>query len=189
MCVEISLVAILKIAKLGSPVLRRIAEPITAEACQDPEFQTFLDDMVETMEHSDGMGLAAPQVFQSKQAVVLKSSGNNRYPEAPTYPLMILINPVLTDYSEEVIEDWEGCLSVEDLRGKVWRHHKVSVKGFDREMKPLTIEAEGFLAVVLQHEIDHLLGKVFLDRMRDFSTLTHLAEYSRYWHSPQQVTV
>lgn len=176
---------ILEVAKLGNPILRKIAEPLTEDECQDPAFQIFLDDMIETMEKLSGMGLSAPQVFKSKQAIILKTSGNDRYPEAPAYPLTILINPKLSNHSNEVIEGWEGCLSVEDLRGKVWRHNKVSVSGFDREMRPVAFEAEGFLAVVLQHEIDHLLGRVFLDRMRDFSTLTHLAEYERYWYSPQ----
>jgi len=176
--------AILKVAKLGNPILRKTALPVTADECQDPKFQLFLDDMVETMEKLDGIGLAAPQVFQSKQAVVLKSTGNARYPEAPDQPLMILINPVLSDHSEDLIEGWEGCLSVDDLRGKVWRHKKVKLTALDRHMQPLSFEADGFLAVVLQHEIDHLLGKVFLDRMRDFSTLTHLAEFDEYWLSP-----
>ncbi|VAX30169.1 Peptide deformylase [hydrothermal vent metagenome] len=183
--------AVLEVAKLGNPILRKIAAPLTADMCNDPDFQTFLDDMIETMEEMDGIGLAAPQVGHSKQLVILKSTGNNRYPDAPNHPLMILINPKLTHHSEEMIEGWEGCLSVEDLRGKVWRHNKVTVSGFDRKMNPLSFEAEGFLAVVLQHEIDHLSGKVFLDRMRGFSTLTHLAEFDQYWRSPspQEVTV
>jgi len=182
-------VAVLEVAKLGNPILRKIAASITADECHDPDFQTFLDDMIETMEKMDGIGLAAPQVGQSKQLVILKSTGNNRYPDAPDHPLMILVNPKLTNHSEEIIEGWEGCLSVEDLRGKVWRHNKITVSAFDREMNPISFEAEGFLAVVLQHEIDHLLGKVFLDRMRDFSTLTHLAEFEQYWRAPEEVTV
>ena len=176
--------AILKIAKLGSPILRKIAEPVREDECRTPEFQVFLDDMVETMEKLDGIGLAAPQVFQSKQVVVVKPTGNARYPSVPDYPLMILINPELTNHSEEMVEGWEGCLSVENLRGKVMRHTKVHLSGFNREMEPLAFEVSGFLAVVLQHEMDHLLGKVFLDRMRDLSTLTQLEEYSRYWMSP-----
>ncbi len=179
--------AVLKVAKLGNPILRKIAAPLTADECKDPKFQIFLDDMVETMEKLEGIGLAAPQVFQSKQAVVLRSTSNTRYPEAPDHPLMILINPVLSDHSEEMIEGWEGCLSVDNLRGKVCRHRKVKLTAFDREMKPLAFEAEGFPAVVLQHEIDHLLGKVFLDRMSDFSSLTHLAEFDEYWLSPHKV--
>ncbi len=176
--------SLLKVAKLGSPILRKIAEPVTAEECRTSEFQHFIDDMIDTMEKLDGVGLAAPQVFKSKQVVVLKSRGNVRYPDTPDLPLLVLINPELTEPSDDLIEGWEGCLSVDNLRGKVKRHAKMTLSGFDRNMTPLSFEAEGFFAVVLQHEIDHLKGKVFLDRMDDFSTLTHLAEFERHWLSP-----
>lgn len=178
--------SLLKIAKLGSPILRKAAEPVTRDECQSIVFQRFIDDMIETMEKLDGVGLAAPQVFQSKQLVVLKSQGSVRYPATPDFPLLVLINPQLTEPSEEMIEGWEGCLSVDNLRGKVKRHARIKVSGFHRNMEPVTFEAENFLAVVLQHETDHLQGKVFLDRMDDFSTLTHLAEFERHWLSPSE---
>ncbi|MFQ5949089.1 MAG: peptide deformylase, partial [Nitrospiria bacterium] len=136
---------------------------------------------IETMQKRDGVGLAAPQVFHSKQAIVIQSESNPRYPNTPDLPLLVLLNPTLISMSEEKIEGWEGCLSVENLRGKVPRAIRVGVKGYNRSMEPMAFEAEGFLAVVLQHEIDHLHGKVFLDRMQDFSTLTHLVEFDRYW--------
>jgi peptide deformylase len=172
---------LLKVAKLGNPVLRQVAAPVTPEECESPHFQKFLDDMVETMRTLDGVGLAAPQVFQSKQAVVIESTGNPRYPNAPDLSLSILLNPVFTFMSEEKQEGWEGCLSLDNLRGKVVRSLKVSVKGYDRTMRPRQIEAEGFMAVVLQHEVDHLHGKVFIDRMTDLTTLTHMAEFEKYW--------
>ena len=175
---------ILEIAKLGNPVLRKIAEPVTYEDFQDPSFQTFLNQMITTMKALDGVGLAAPQVSESKQIIVVHAEGNARYPDAPELSLLVLLNPVLTLLSDEMIEGWEGCLSVSNLQGKVRRYAKIGVKGFDREMKPVEFEAEGFFAVVLQHEIDHLIGKVFLDRMKDFSTLCHSAEHARYWASP-----
>ncbi|HET6371569.1 MAG TPA: peptide deformylase [Nitrospiria bacterium] len=174
--------ALLKIAKLGNPILRQLAAPVTAEECETPQFQKFLDDMVETMRTLDGVGLAAPQVFQSKQAVVIESAGNTRYPNAPDLSLLILLNPVFTFISEEKQEGWEGCLSLDNLRGKVVRSLKVAVKGYDRTMRPLQLDAEGFMAVVLQHEIDHLHGKVFVDRMTDLTTLTHMAEFDKYWN-------
>lgn len=177
---------LLKVAKLGSPVLRKVAEPVTPDECKSVIFQRFIDDMIETMEKLDGVGLAAPQVFQSKQVVVLKSQNNGRYPDAPDLPLLVLVNPQLTEPSEEMIEGWEGCLSVDNLRGKVKRHARIKVSGFHRNMEPVAFEAEHFLAVVLQHEIDHLRGKVFLDRMDDFSTLTHLAEFERHWLTPTE---
>ena len=177
--------AILKIAKLGNPILRKIADPVTPAESQDPAFQAFLEDMTETMRKLDGVGLAAPQVFQSKQVIIIEANANPRYPAAPDLPLLILLNPTLTFLSEEKAEGWEGCLSVENLRGKVVRSVRVEVKGFSRYMEPMAFEAEGFLAVVLQHETDHLNGKVFLDRMKDFSTLTHLAEFDQFWMSRQ----
>ncbi len=173
--------ALLEIAKLGNPILRKIAEPIAVEECRDPAFQLFLDDMIETMQKRDGVGLAAPQVFRSKQAIVIHSGSSSRYPDAPDVSLLVLLNPRLTFLSEEKVEGWEGCLSLDNLRGKVPRSLRVTVDGFNRSMEPMSFEAEGFLSVVLQHEIDHLQGKVFLDRMEDFSTLTHLAEFERYW--------
>jgi peptide deformylase len=173
--------ALLKVAKLGSPVLRKIAAPVTPRECETPEFQRFLDDMIETMRTLDGVGLAAPQVFESKQAIVIEANANPRYPGAPDLSLRVLINPLFTFMSEEKQEGWEGCLSLDNLRGKVVRSLRVAVRGFDRTMRPVELEAEGFLAVVLQHEIDHLNGKVFLDRMTDLTTLSHLAEFERYW--------
>lgn len=173
--------AILKIAKLGNPLLRQVAAPVTSAEAQDPIFQHFLEDMVETMRKLDGVGLAAPQVFESKQVIVIEANANPRYPDAPDLSLLILLNPTFTHLSEEKMEGWEGCLSVDNLRGRVVRSARVGVKAFNRHMEPVEIEAEGFLAIVLQHEIDHLNGKVFLDRMKDFSTLTQLAEFERYW--------
>lgn len=175
--------AILKVAKLGNPILRKIAEPVSMAETQDPAFHTFLEDMTETMRKLDGVGLAAPQVSQSKQVVVIGVNTNSRYPMAPDLPLLVLLNPMLTYLSEEKAEGWEGCLSLDNLRGKVVRSVRVGVKGFNRQMEPMEFEAEGFLAVVLQHEIDHLQGKVFIDRMKDLSTLTHLAEFDHYWMS------
>jgi len=181
-----SIVAILEIAKLGNPVLREKARPVLETDCLTPEFQTFLDDMIETMEELDGLGLAAPQVSRSLAVIVIKSQGNLRYPEVPTLPLLVLMNPKITHLSEEMTEGWEGCLSIQNLRGKVKRHARISVSGQDRDMKPIALDVEGFLAIVLQHEIDHLKGKVFLDRMGDLSTLTHLAEFNQYWMSRQE---
>jgi len=179
---------ILEIAKLGNPVLRKIAEPVTFEDFENPSFQFFLDQMIATMQALDGVGLAAPQVSESKQVIVVHAQGNARYPDAPESGLLVLLNPVLTLLSDEMIEGWEGCLSVSKLQGKVHRYTKVGVKAFDRKMRPVDFEAEGFQAVVLQHEMDHLIGKVFLDRMKDFSSLCHPEEFQRYW-SPSTAEV
>lgn len=180
--------ALLTVEKLGSPILRKIADPVTLEESIDPIFQAFIDDMIETMEKFDGVGLAAPQVSRSKQVIVAVSNDNTRYANAPDFPLFILLNPTITILSDIMIDSWEGCLSVQDLRGKVSRHAKILVEGFDRRMMPVSFEAEGFLAIVIQHEIDHLNGKVFLDRMSDLSTLSHFDEFRRYW-TPRSAAV
>ena len=180
--------AILEIAKLGNPILRRVAAPVEIRECQTDSFQRFLDDMVETMRVKDGVGLAAPQVSRSIRVIVIESEENTRYPKAPSLALRIMLNPTITSYSEETIEGWEGCLSLDNLRGNVTRSERIHVDGFNRFMEPVSVDAEGFLAVVFQHEIDHLNGKLFIDRMNDLSTLSHLVEYDRFWAQEQETS-
>jgi len=174
--------SVLKVAKLGNPILRQIAKPIDLEllSSSNSELQLLIDNMIDTMREEGGVGLAAPQVYQSLQLVVIECSSNDRYSEAPEIPLTILVNPVIKQYGKEKALGWEGCLSLNDLRGLVSRSKKITVEYFDREGKPITVDAEGFPAVVLQHEIDHLHGKVFLDRMTDLSQLVYLEEFEEY---------
>jgi len=173
--------SILKVARLGNPVLRGTAEEIPLERIRSREFQKFIDDMIETMKEYDGVGLAAVQVHESKQVAVLEVADNPRYPQKPRVPLSVLINPQITPLSQEMEEDWEGCLSITELRGKVPRYRSIRVQARDRNGDELDFVASGFHARVIQHEWDHLNGKVFLDRMRDLSTLTYLQEFARYW--------
>jgi peptide deformylase len=173
-------VALLKVALLGHPALRQKARLLEPQEMQTPRLQKLIDDMVDTMREYDGVGLAAPQVHESVNLLVLEVQANPRYPDALQVPLMILGNVQFKSRSREQEEDWEGCLSLPDLRGKVKRHRTVDVSAIDRTGKPLAFKASGFLARVIQHEADHLEGKVFLDRMEDFSTLTYLKEMERY---------
>ena len=173
--------AILKVARLGHPVLRRVTEMVTVGELRSQAVQRFVDDMIITMAEYDGVGLAADQVHESKQIAVLEVAGNPRYPNKPDVPLTVLVNPKVTPLSEELEEDWEGCLSVPDLRGRVPRYKTIKVEAWDRNGKPLDFVAENFHARVIQHEYDHLNGRVYLDRMRDLSTLSFLTEYARYW--------
>jgi peptide deformylase len=173
--------SILKVSRLGHPVLRKATETLSLRAIQSPDTQKFIDDMIETMREYDGVGLAADQVHESLQIAVLEVAENPRYPEKPAVPLTVLINPEITPLGEELDEDWEGCLSIPDLRGKVPRHKSIRVQALDRQAQPLNFVAHDFHARVIQHEWDHLNGKVYLDRMRDFSTLTFLTEFARYW--------
>ncbi len=175
--------AILEIARLGNPVLRQQALPVDLDELTRPdsELQNLIDDMIETMHDADGAGLAAPQVSRSLQIVVYECEGNKRYPDRPSIPLTVLVNPRLTDLSEEKIMGWEGCLSLDDFRGRVARSRSLRLDGFDRQGLPIGINAEGFEAVVIQHETDHLIGKVFLDRMTDLTQLAYQKEFETYW--------
>ena len=167
--------AVLTIAKIGNPVLRKLAPPVPAAEIPTPVFQRFLDDMFETMYDAEGIGLAAPQVLRSQQVIVMAYPGEGGFPET------VLINPTIVFYGPQQVENWEGCLSVDGLRGKVVRPSTVRVKAVDREGSPVDIDATGLLAVCIQHEMDHLAGKLFLDRMTDLSTLTQLEEFDRFW--------
>jgi len=173
--------AILKVSRLGHPVLRAATEPLSKNQIVSADVQRLVDDMVATMWEYDGVGLAANQVHETVQIAVLEVADNSRYPEKPAVPLAVLFNPEIEPLSEDMEEDWEGCLSVPDLRGKVPRYKKIHVRALDRSGAMLDFVADGFHARVIQHEWDHLHGKVYLDRMRDLSTLTHLHEFARYW--------
>ncbi|MBC7543398.1 MAG: peptide deformylase [Candidatus Sericytochromatia bacterium] len=173
--------AILPIAKLGEPILRRLADPVGPDELMATGTQALIDDMIETMRSANGLGLAAPQVFVSKQIAVLQLAPSARYPDAPVSGLLTVINPVFSDQSSEMIQGWEGCLSLENLRGLVPRHAALTLDALDRQGQPLHLAVTGFLAVVLQHELDHLWGKLFIDRMADLSTLSHQREYDRHW--------
>jgi peptide deformylase len=178
--------AILKVARLGHPVLRQPSLPVPVGEIRSPENQRLIDDLVETMREYNGAGLAAPQVHVLKQICVIEVQGNPRYPEAPAIPLTVLINPVVTPVTEEMEDGWEGCLSVPDMRGMVPRHAAVRLEAYDHEGTRIDAVAKEFFARVIQHETDHLHGRVYLDRMRDFSTLTHLAEWNKYWLGIQE---
>ena len=178
--------AILKVARLGHPVLRQKALPVPASEIRSAETQRLIDDLVETMREYNGAGLAAPQVHVLRQICVIEVNENPRYPEVPSIPLTVLINPALTPMTQEMEDGWEGCLSVPDMRGMVPRYSSVRLEAYDREGRRIDCLAKEFFARVIQHETDHLHGMVYLDRMRDFSTLTHLAEWNKYWLGAQE---
>ncbi|HEV8311342.1 MAG TPA: peptide deformylase [Methylomirabilota bacterium] len=177
--------AILKVSRLGHPVLRRSADPVPVNEITHPDVQRFIDEMIETMHEYDGVGLAAPQVHVSRQIAVLEVESHPRYPDMPRIPLTVIVNPVLTPVGEEAVADWEGCLSIPDFRGMVPRHTAVRLEAYGRKGERIELTAKDFFARVLQHETDHLNGKVYLDRMRDFTTLSHLQEWMRYWLKPE----
>jgi len=157
-----------EILKMGDPRLLRTAQPVT-------EFDTdalhlLISDMFYTMQSVDGAGLAAPQIGVDLQLVIFGSDQRNeRYPDAPLVPRTVLINPVITPLGTDEESDWEGCLSVPGLRGKVPRFTRIRYTGFDQYGDPIDRTVEGFHARVVQHECDHLIGKLYPMRIRDFS--------------------
>jgi peptide deformylase len=168
--------SILKVSRLGHPVLRMETKHLAKEALASPAIQTLIDNMMETMVEYYGVGLAANQVHESLAIAVIESHGPRG-----TIPMTVLVNPEVTILDEQQIEDWEGCLSIPDLRGRVPRYRKLRVDALDRHGKKLQFVAEDFFARVIQHEWEHLMGRVYLDRMRDLQTLSHLQEFQRYW--------
>ena len=172
--------AIRKIATIGHPVLRERARELTKEELASPEVQRFIDDLVETMHDANGAGLAANQIFEPIRVTAIEVKNNPRYPYKPNYPLTVLVNPVLTPTTDEQFSNYEGCLSVPNLRGEVKRFTGVHVKAWDRHGNDLDFEVKGLTAGTFQHECDHLDGKVFLDRVYDTRSLTTWADFERY---------
>jgi peptide deformylase len=182
--------SILKVARMGHPVLRARALAVEPSEIRSPRIQQLIDDMFETMHEYHGVGLAAPQVHESLRLFVAgfppSRDRKEDEDEADRFPEVVLINPEVRPEGTETIEDWEGCLSIPDIRGRVPRARQVIVRAFDRRGKPVEIRAAGFSARVIQHETDHLDGILFFDRMRSFESLTFLEEFGRYW-SGQEV--
>ena len=171
--------SILKVARMGHPVLRDKARPLERSEIKRVTVQQLIDDMIETMHEYRGVGLAGPQVHQSLRLfVALLETGEEG--ERAADPIAI-INPEIVPVGTEIVEDWEGCLSIPDIRGRVPRAHEIKVRALDRQGDRLELHAHGFPARVVQHETDHLDGVLFFDRMRSFESLTFLDEYSRYW--------
>jgi peptide deformylase len=168
--------SILKIARIGHPVVRSAAQPVPKQAFRDRLFQKLIDDMRETMYEYEGVGLAAPQVHEGLRLAVIEIPGADDRSQAEV-PFMVLINPVVTPLDDERESSWEGCLSVPDLRGVVPRDKRVKLDALDRQGKPYSLEAQDFFARVIQHECDHLDGCVYLDRMADMRSLTFIKEF------------
>ena len=170
--------SILKVARIAHPVLRTPAQPVPKTAFKNPLFQKLVDDMRETMYEYEGVGLAAPQVHEGIRLFVARLDTDE---EAESPELVTIVNPEILPVGSEVVEDWEGCLSIPDIRGRVPRAREIRIRAFDRHGERLELRAHDFPARVVQHETDHLDGILFFDRMRRFETLTFLDEYSRYW--------
>ncbi|MBP9084482.1 MAG: peptide deformylase [Kofleriaceae bacterium] len=175
--------AIRKIAQIGHPILRQVARQVTREELAAPAMQQFIDDLIETMHDADGAGLAAIQVYQPIAICAIEVRNNPRYPYKPPIPLTVLVNPVLTPVGDETYDNNEGCLSVPNLRAMVSRHLHVRVQAWDRHGTPIDEVVHGLKAGTYQHEVDHLLGKIFVDRVTDPTTFATWTEFDRH-HRP-----
>jgi peptide deformylase len=161
--------AVREILKMGDPRLLRVAQQVREFGTS--ELRTLIADMFDTMAAARGVGLAAPQIGEDLQVVIFGVDHNERYPDAPTVPMTVLLNPVITPLTDEMEEGWEGCLSVPGLRGVVPRYTRIRYSGFDPDGRAIDREAEGFHARVVQHECDHLIGRLYPTRMRDLTKL------------------
>ena len=156
-----------EILKMGDPRLLRVAPPVREFGT--PALRALVDDMFETMRAVHGAGLAAPQIGVDLQLVIFGFDHSDRYPDAPAVPHTILLNPQITPLSADMEDGWEGCLSVPGMRGVVPRHARIRYTGFDPSGAAIDREAEGFHARVVQHEVDHLLGRLYPSRITDFT--------------------
>lgn len=168
--------AIRKVAVLGHPVLRKVADPVPEKEIKSEAIQSLIQDMIETMFEYDGRGLAAPQIHVSLQIVVMLWD----FEEGVEPYLKVLINPEIEPLTQETSTYGEGCLSLPGLSGDVPRPNWIKVRGLDEKGERVGFEAKGFAATVIQHECDHLLGKLYIDRMPDLSRLAFTKEYGRY---------
>ncbi len=176
--------AILKVARLGHPVLRQKAAPISPDKIASREVQQLIDDMFETMHEYGGIGLAAPQVHEGLRlfvAGIRNAEVVSPMSDDEDMPLITVINPEIVPVTKEIATDWEGCLSIPDMRGQVPRPSAVRMRAFDRHGEKFEIVAKGLPARVVQHETDHLDGIVFFDRMKSLESLAFMDEYRRYW--------
>jgi len=171
-----------KVAVLGHPILRQVAKPIPEKEIKSSRIQCLIQDMVETMVEYDGRGLAAPQVHESLELVVMIwDFDSGKKPE-----LLVLINPRLVPLTQETSSYWEGCLSIPGMRGKVSRPNRISVTALNQLGEKLEFEARDFAATVIQHECDHLMGKLYVDRMTDFTQFAFNREYQRFLASDEE---
>jgi peptide deformylase len=166
---------ILAVSQLGDPVLRQIAQPIYN--IQEKWVQQLIDRLLDTLMQSNGVGIAAPQVAASYRLLIVASHPNSRYPNAPNMEPTAMVNPRLISHSDEVVKDWEGCLSVPGIRGWVPRYRTIDVEYTDREGRLQQQTLTDFVARIFQHEFDHLSGKVFLDRLESVQDIITDLEY------------
>ncbi len=178
--------AIKPVIRMGHPTLRKVAAELSETEVKSPWFKNLIEDMRETMAHEGGIGIAAPQINESYQVCIVHvPSDSERYPDSAESEEYIIVNPVITILDEDKTGNWEGCLSVPGLRGYVERPRKIQVDYLNENFEEVSIEAEDFLAVVFQHELDHLFGKLYIDRITDTKLISYNEEFSQF-HLPKR---
>jgi peptide deformylase len=168
------------IVTVGHPVLRERARELTLDELASPSIQTFIDDLIDTMRHANGAGLAANQVGEPIRIAAIEVNDNPRYPYKPRIPLTVVVNPVIEPLDDELVEINEGCLSVPNLRGNVLRHVTIRLRYLDRDGVAHDEVTRGLTAGTFQHELDHLDGVLFLDRVQDPTTFTTWEQFERF---------
>ena len=158
--------AVRKILKMGDPLLRKTSEPVTEDEIRTKEFKKLVRDMFDTMKQNDGVGLAAPQIGELKQLLIVGHQESSRYPDTPAVREQIIINPVITAIGQETSGMWEGCLSVPGMRGYVERPVKIKMEWMNEKFEPQSEIFDDFQAVVFQHEVDHLRGVLYVDKLK-----------------------
>ena len=170
-----------QIVQIGNPALREIANVVEESQIASKQIQGLVDDLIETMRHANGAGLASTQIAVPYRICVIEVNKNPRYPYKPDIPLTILINPEVTFLTEERVSVYEGCLSVPNMRGKVDRCPEIQIDGYDREGNNVSFKSKGISAGTFQHELDHLDGLIYTDRMQDASSLTTIDEFAAHY--------
>lgn len=168
------------ICRLGNPVLRKICDKLTKQEVLSEEFTQLKEDLYDSMKHYGGIGIAAPQIGVSSQVALIELTPMNRYGAEISLPLTYFINPEIEVLSDSKEGNWEGCLSVPGLRGYVERPNHIQITYYDENFIKQSFEAKGFLAVVIQHELDHLFGRLYIDHIKDMSLLSYQEEFESY---------
>jgi peptide deformylase len=173
------------ITRMGNPILRKAAKKLSPEELSSKDFSQLLVDLRDSMKHHGGIGIAAPQIGVGLSVALIELQGFNRYGEDVDLPLTVFVNPEISVLSTETQGFWEGCLSVPGLRGFVERPKKVKVDYWNEKGEKKELIAEGFLATVLQHELDHLKGVLYVDHIKDMKLLSYQEEFETFLKAPE----
>lgn len=175
------------ICRMGNPILRKVASEVKAEDIKSDSFARLIKDLKDSMKHYGGIGIAAPQIGISLQVCVIELNGINRYGQEINLPFTVFVNPKITVLSDEQKGYWEGCLSVPGLRGYVERPQHIRVSYLNEKAEQIELEANGFLATVIQHELDHLFGTLYIDRIKDPTLLSYQEEFDQFIQSTSSI--